>query len=270
MTKTLYEVIGVNPSADAKLIESKCIELGKKYHPKANQDDLDAAIMYKEIMTAYVTLRDPAKRAAYDAALKKNIQTKSNEKAQESTKEILNAQEAEKLNKPSVPLAIGAIILPIVFFWFLLNKKYSTKLKLFAAMWLAIWTSSCESYMNSPEYQEKAQKRAMARAEQKIKEEKDAKSDSGLENRIHGTWKSAIKDVLIDPNSADFKNVYFVLTVNRTPFACGEVNSKNRIGGYTGYKRFITAGLKEYTFIDGEKDGFNEYWKQVCVEGFKY
>ena len=32
----------------------------------------------------------------------------------------------------------------------------------------------------------------------------------------------------------------------------------------------ITAGLKEYTFIDGEKDGFNEYWKQVCVERLKF
>ena len=64
--------------------------------------------------------------------------------------------------------------------------------------------------------------------------------------------------------------MHFVLTVNRTPFACGEVNSKNRLGGYNGYKRFITAGLKEYTFIKVEKDGFNEYWKQVCVERLKF
>lgn len=70
MSRTLYEIIGVNSNADVKEIEQKCLELGKKYNPRANPDDLDAAIIYKEIMTAYATLRDPAKRSAYDTSIK--------------------------------------------------------------------------------------------------------------------------------------------------------------------------------------------------------
>ena len=70
MNETLYEVIGVRPNAENKEIEQKCLELGKKYHPKNNPDDLDAAIIYKDVITAYDTLRNPAKRAAYDANLK--------------------------------------------------------------------------------------------------------------------------------------------------------------------------------------------------------
>lgn len=269
MSESLYEVIGVSPNADTKEIETKCLELGKKYHPKTNPDDLDAAIIYKQVMEAYTTLRDPAKRASYDATLKAISRTQPVNKAQESPKIISSAHGAEKLDKPSILLSIGIIILPIVFFWFLLNKKYSTKLKLLVAMWLAIWTSSCQGYMNSPEYQERAQKHAMERQEQKLKDEQEAKSDKGLQNRIMGTWKSGLKDVLIDPDSANFKNIYFVIAGNRTPFACGEVNSKNRLGGYTGYKHFITAGLKEYTFMEGETKAFDEWWKQVCVEGMR-
>ena len=69
MSKSLYEIIGVNRDADTKIIEAKCLELGKQYNPKINPDDLEAAIIYKEILTAYVVLRNPIKRAEYDASL---------------------------------------------------------------------------------------------------------------------------------------------------------------------------------------------------------
>lgn len=262
MTKTLYEVIGVNPNADTKEIEQKCIELGKKYHPKTNPDDLDAAIVYKDVMLAYTTLRDPTKRAVYDASIKNASSQNFAPKAEESRAANNHVKERE------VGLWLtGAIIaVPPLFAWLLLRKGYSSKHRLAAFVWMAIWlgiynNSSSEKYAD---YKQRSEQQAIA--ENKAGQDY-AKSDEGLKSRIIGTWESGIKDALIDPKSAEFKNVYFVLNVNRTPFACGEVNSKNRLGGYTGYKRFISAGLKEYTFIEGEKDGFNEYWKQVCVEG---
>jgi len=263
MSKTLYQVIEVNPKADTKEIEAKCIELGKKHHPKNNPDDLDSAIMYKEIMAAYATLRDPAKRAAYDASVKNTRPTTdSSPKVVEKSFEYKET----KTRNIGVGLAGAIIVVPPIFVWLLLGKGYSKKLRWVAFVWMAIWLLLYNKY-NSEEYQAYKAKNEQRKASA---EQVAEQSDEDLKNRIYGAWKSGIKDALIDADSAKFKNVFFVLTVNRTPFACGEVNSKNSMGGYTGYKRFITAGLKEYTFLQGEKEGFNEYWKQVCVEGLKF
>ena len=46
--------------------------------------------------------------------------------------------------------------------------------------------------------------------------------------------KSEVKSLLIDPSSAEFKSI----TVFKDGNYCGEVNSKNRMGGYAGYKAF--------------------------------
>ena len=46
--------------------------------------------------------------------------------------------------------------------------------------------------------------------------------------------KSEVKSLLIDPSSAEFKSI----TVFNNGNYCGEVNSKNRLGGYAGYKSF--------------------------------
>lgn len=261
MSNTLYEVIGVSPNADTKEIEQKCLELGKKYHPQTNPDNLDAAILYKEIMVAFATLRDPAKRAKYDASIK-NANPPRVAPAIEAKPTSNNEVKGREIG---VWLAGSIIAVPPLFAWFLLKKGYSNKHRLAAFVWMAIWLGIYNG--STPENHAKYEQK---KAAEKKAEQDYAKSDKGLENRIHGTWKSGIKDALIDPSSAEFKNVFFVLTTNRTPFACGEVNSKNRLGGYTGYKRFVTAGLKEYTYMEGETDGFNEYWKQVCVEGMKY
>lgn len=40
---------------------------------------------------------------------------------------------------------------------------------------------------------------------------------------------------LVDPDSAKFKNVYYKEGVG----ICGQVNSKNRMGGYVGFKSFV-------------------------------
>jgi len=77
-----------------------------------------------------------------------------------------------------------------------------------------------------------------------------------------------IKSYLVDPDSANFK-VEKVLSDNSGSIVCGEVNSKNRAGGYNGFHRFIWA-----SYADGDKiavsgeniqDRFDiSYWDIFC------
>ena len=47
--------------------------------------------------------------------------------------------------------------------------------------------------------------------------------------------EDAIRLQLIDPKSADFRNIL----VSKSGVVCGEVNSKNRFGGYVGFRAFF-------------------------------
>jgi hypothetical protein len=47
--------------------------------------------------------------------------------------------------------------------------------------------------------------------------------------------KTAVAYNFIDPSSATFRNLR---TINNGEEVCGEVNAKNRMGGYVGYRRF--------------------------------
>lgn len=256
MSKSLYDVIGVNPNADRALIEAKCLELGRHYHPDSNPNNLDAALKYKEVMLAYSTLTDLNKRLAYDASLK----NKTNYK------------------KVSFVFVLAIIFVPWVAVWFLLKEGYSKKARIISFTWLALFAIvyfKPKPASLTPE--ELAQRREVPYdaqrelhegiARQKKQSEDFAKNQKTRENRIMGTWKSAVQELLVDPDSADFKKVVFVTDVSGTPYSCGEVNSKNRMGGYTGYKGFITAGDKNYTLIEGETKGFSKYWHDICVNG---
>lgn len=64
-----------------------------------------------------------------------------------------------------------------------------------------------------------------------------------------------VRAELTDPDSAKFRN---------QKGYCGEVNSKNRMGGYTGFVRFIaiTEGLVKFegsTYTD-----FKDAWRESC------
>jgi hypothetical protein len=49
--------------------------------------------------------------------------------------------------------------------------------------------------------------------------------------------EEAVANQLVDPNSAEFRNVQ----VTDDDDVCGEVNAKNRMGGYTGFSPFVTV-----------------------------
>ncbi|UCE85647.1 MAG: molecular chaperone DnaJ [Deltaproteobacteria bacterium] len=61
-----YEVLGVSRDADAKTIKNAFRKLALRYHPDRSQEP-DAEEHFKEIAEAYAVLRDPQKRADYDA-----------------------------------------------------------------------------------------------------------------------------------------------------------------------------------------------------------
>jgi DnaJ domain len=67
--RTLYDVLGVAPSADACAIRSAFIALAKVHHPDRNPGSDGAARRFREISTAREILKDPESRAAYDAFL---------------------------------------------------------------------------------------------------------------------------------------------------------------------------------------------------------
>lgn len=61
----------------------------------------------------------------------------------------------------------------------------------------------------------------------------------------HIKYRTAVTGVLLDPQSAQFRNEKIA-----GELYCGEVNSKNRMGGYVGFNRFIVrtkdgAGILE-------------------------
>ena len=66
MKKDLYEVLGVDRSADDKKLKSAYRKLAKKYHPDANPGDKEAEAKFKDVGEAFAILSDPEKRKLYD------------------------------------------------------------------------------------------------------------------------------------------------------------------------------------------------------------
>ncbi len=69
--RSLYELLEVHEAATAEQLTTAFRRLAKQWHPDVNQDRLEQATeQMKKISAAYQTLKDPARRAAYDLILK--------------------------------------------------------------------------------------------------------------------------------------------------------------------------------------------------------
>lgn len=80
--------------------------------------------------------------------------------------------------------------------------------------------------------------------------------------------KDQIKLRLKDPESANFRNVHFY-SGGGIPVTCGEVNSKNSFGGYTGFERFIAAGT-QLAVVESDMASsreLDEVWAKFCLKG---
>jgi len=76
--------------------------------------------------------------------------------------------------------------------------------------------------------------------------------------------KAMVQSKLKDPGSAEFKDVFFFRGRDGIPMTCGQVNGKNAFGGRPGFRRFISAGSAEMTFIEDEVSEFSELWGRFC------
>lgn len=74
-----------------------------------------------------------------------------------------------------------------------------------------------------------------------------ASCDSGTAWGDEDAGKKLAAAVLIDPSSAQFRNVH-----QRHRSVCGEVNGKNRMGAYVGFKRFVAQLDQKTALIDPE------------------
>lgn len=74
--------------------------------------------------------------------------------------------------------------------------------------------------------------------------------------------QDGVRKRLKDPKSAQFRDSFFV-TWNNIPAVCGWVNSKNSMGGYGGFQRFVAAG-ETITALEEEVADFHNLWNEVC------
>ena len=100
---------------------------------------------------------------------------------------------------------------------------------------------------------------------ERLKSESDAKK---MEQAKQDKIKQDIKFIedkakigLFDPEAAKFRNI---------KGNCGEINAKNKVGGYTGYRRFIYDAEFDNVSIEDEKDGLYNpqmmdiLWEKKC------
>ncbi len=73
-----YDLLGVHQQADDSTIKSAYRKLAMKYHPDRNAGDSHAEARFKEINTAYETLKDPNKRSLYDRFGPEGVEQSSN------------------------------------------------------------------------------------------------------------------------------------------------------------------------------------------------
>lgn len=91
-------------------------------------------------------------------------------------------------------------------------------------------------------------------------EEKQAKLDQQVLDLINTT----IKKDLIDPSSLQVRNLQGY---------CGEANSKNRLGGYVGFNKFIVLNENEVVFQNESNTSnkmFTRGWAEICKEKPKF
>ena len=73
MSKSYYEILGVNKDASAEAIKKAYRKQAMKYHPDRNQGDSAAEEKFKTINEAYEVLSDLQKRQIYDAYGKEGL-----------------------------------------------------------------------------------------------------------------------------------------------------------------------------------------------------
>lgn len=88
-------------------------------------------------------------------------------------------------------------------------------------------------------------------------------ADSGNENMLTLKAQELVKERLKDPDSAKFKNLYPSTPPGGGVIICGEVNAKNKYGGYGGFRRFFSTGFS-VRFKEDDPETFDGIYETVC------
>jgi len=72
-----------------------------------------------------------------------------------------------------------------------------------------------------------------------------------------------LKLQLVDPESLNLRNIQTVELENGASIVCGEMNAKNRSGGYNGFQRFFVAG-QIVRLASVEPETFAGVWEMIC------
>lgn len=83
--KTYYDILGIDSDASLTEIKQAYRTLARQYHPDTRPDDSSAVERFREISTAYQTLINAEKRAAYDAILSRQAVSRAARAVQQST-----------------------------------------------------------------------------------------------------------------------------------------------------------------------------------------
>ncbi|WP_445773837.1 hypothetical protein [Shewanella sp.] len=76
--------------------------------------------------------------------------------------------------------------------------------------------------------------------------------------------KELVKQKLIDADSAKFQNLSRVVNSKNEDAVCGEVNSRNRMGGYAGFSNFVVLESK-FVIFEGTGILDNAYKLSGCA-----
>lgn len=98
--QTLYEILGVERTADAAQLKSAYRKLAMKWHPDQNKEDPTAEARFKEINNAYEVLKDDAKRAEYDRFGTKDF--KANSRPQYTEAELAEMLRKQKIQEADI------------------------------------------------------------------------------------------------------------------------------------------------------------------------
>ena len=107
-----------------------------------------------------------------------------------------------------------------------------------------------------PEAPKPEPERPMTAAEKKTQQEKWF----GAETIVAA--ERAVRRELKDPDSAQFKDVRANYTEEFGVVACGRVNAKNELGGYTGFRRFVFGDGR---VILERRDNVSDAWSGACL-----
>lgn len=62
-------------------------------------------------------------------------------------------------------------------------------------------------------------------------------------------FKNSATNKLLDPAAAQFRNVRFQQVEGKVPVMCAEINAKNSMGGYVGFRPIAVLGDAELSVI---------------------